>query len=71
MKGGHMIPIEPIITAIIIVGILLILMSGYVKAPPDKAYIISGFRKKPKYHFRVSQETQNSDRKGGNQSPFP
>ena len=48
MKGGHMIPIEPIITAIIIVGILLILMSGYVKAPPDKAYIISGFRKKPK-----------------------
>ncbi|HAJ74502.1 MAG TPA: flotillin family protein, partial [Lachnospiraceae bacterium] len=43
-----MIPIEPIITAIIIVGILLILMSGYVKAPPDKAYIISGFRKKPK-----------------------
>lgn len=48
MKGVHMIPIEPIITAIIIVGILLILMSGYVKAPPDKAYIISGFRKKPK-----------------------
>lgn len=43
-----MISVETIITVIIIAGILLILMSGYVKAPPDKAYIISGFRKKPK-----------------------
>ncbi len=60
MKGGHMIPIEPIITAIIIVGILLILMSGYVKAPPDKAYIISGFRKKPKL-FESMKETTGID----------
>lgn len=35
----------------IVLGILVIviIVSGYVKAPPDKAYIISGIRKKPKY----------------------
>ena len=35
----------PVIIAIIIIAILA---SGYVKSPPDKAYIISGIRKKPK-----------------------
>lgn len=33
---------------IIVVLILFIMMSGYVKASPDTAYIISGLRKKPK-----------------------
>ena len=28
-----------------IVAILVLLACGYVKAPPDTAYIISGFRK--------------------------
>lgn len=37
--------IIPLIIAIIIVSIVV---SGYVKAPPDKAFIISGFRKNPK-----------------------
>lgn len=42
------------ITAPIIIGVvvavllLIIIMSGYVKAPPDIAYVISGPRKKPK-----------------------
>ena len=35
---------------IIVLGlaILLVILSGYVKAPPDQAYIISGLKKKPK-----------------------
>ena len=39
-------PILPIVLVVII--LLGILASGYVKAPPDKAYIISGLRKEPK-----------------------
>jgi len=31
-----------------VVLLLLVLASGYVKAPPDKAFIISGWRKNPK-----------------------
>ena len=39
----------PIILVILAVAIVLgILASGYVKAPPDKVFIISGLRKKPK-----------------------
>ena len=36
------------IPVIIGLAVLLLLMSGYLKAPPDVAYIISGFRKKPR-----------------------
>lgn len=32
----------------VVVFFLIIIMSGYVKAPPDKAYIISGYRKEPR-----------------------
>ena len=32
----------------IVLIVVFILLSGYVKAPPDVAYIISGWRKKPK-----------------------
>ncbi|MCM1524458.1 MAG: SPFH domain-containing protein [Ruminococcus sp.] len=35
-----------IIAAAVIVAVIIILASGYVKAPPDKAYIISGLGKK-------------------------
>ena len=28
--------------------VIILFMTGYVKAPPDKAYIISGFRKEPR-----------------------
>ena len=39
----------PIIIAVIaIIAILAILASGYVKAPPDQAYIISGLKKESK-----------------------
>lgn len=31
----------------VVVIILAILASGYVKAPPDTAFIISGFKKRP------------------------
>lgn len=34
--------------AIVVIIILIILLTGYVKASPDRAYIISGLRKKPK-----------------------
>lgn len=37
-----------IITAVVVIFFLAILASGYVKAPPDMAYIISGFHKKPR-----------------------
>ena len=33
---------------IIIVSILVIILTSYIKAPPDKAFIISGLKKKPK-----------------------
>lgn len=33
---------------VLVVLIIAVLMSGYVKASPDKAYIISGYRKQPK-----------------------
>ena len=37
-----------IIVVIAIIAILAILASGYVKAPPDQAYIISGLKKESK-----------------------
>lgn len=40
--------VEIVIIAMIVIIILAILASGYVKAPPDIAYIISGFKKEPK-----------------------
>ena len=35
-----------IIAAVIVVFVLIIMLTGYKKAPPDTAYIISGLRKK-------------------------
>ena len=43
-----MISIKLIAGIIIVLLILFILLTGYVKAPPDVAYIISGLRKTPK-----------------------
>ena len=37
-----------IVIAIIVIAVLVIMASGYVKASPDTAMIISGLRKKPK-----------------------
>ena len=37
-----------LIAAVVIV-VLVIIASGYVKAPPDQAYIISGGGKRPRY----------------------
>ena len=37
-----------IAAAIVVVFIIIIIISSYVKAPPDKAYIISGLRRNPK-----------------------
>lgn len=43
-------PFVPIIPIAIIIGVILIvsfvITTGYLKAPPDQAYIISGFRRK-------------------------
>ena len=35
-----------IIGGIIAILVIILLATGYVKAPPDQAYIISGFKKK-------------------------
>lgn len=37
------------ISVLVVVGLVIgVFVSGYVKASPDKAYIISGLRKQPK-----------------------
>ena len=38
-------PIVMIGIGIAIISLISLIASGYVKAPPDTAYIISGFRK--------------------------
>lgn len=43
---GLGISLGSIVAILAIIAVLLILFSGYVKAPPDTAFIISGFRKK-------------------------
>ncbi len=40
--------IEYIILGVVVLFVLVIIMTSYVKSPPDKAYIISGLRRKPK-----------------------
>ncbi|MCQ2529394.1 MAG: flotillin family protein [Saccharofermentans sp.] len=37
-----------IVAGVILAIVLVIVLAGYVKAPPDQAYIISGARKKPR-----------------------
>ena len=37
-----------IAAAVVVVFVIVLIISSYVKAPPDKAYIISGLRKNPK-----------------------
>ncbi len=37
-----------ILISILVVALIAIIASGYVKAPPDMAYIISGYKKKPR-----------------------
>lgn len=39
--------------AIPVILVILIFLMGYVKAPPDVAYIISGLRKHPKVLISV------------------
>ena len=41
-------PLPALIPLLVVLLVLLLLLRGYVKAPPDKAFIISGLRKKPK-----------------------
>lgn len=42
------IPILPIAILLAVIVVMILIMSGYVKSPPDVAYIISGIRKNPK-----------------------
>lgn len=37
-----------IVTGVIVLLVIVLIAMGYVKASPDKAYIISGLRKEPK-----------------------
>ena len=42
---------EPWVYAVIIAAVIILLgiiASGYVKAPPDRAFIISGLKREPK-----------------------
>ena len=41
--GGSLLPWLPIAAAAILVAVIL--ATGYVKSPPDQAYIISGLKK--------------------------
>ncbi len=41
-----------LITVAIVVVVIFLLASGYVKAPTDKAFIISGLRKIPSYMLK-------------------
>ena len=45
-SGGF--PILAVILGVVVVLLVLIFLTGYVKAPPDTAMIISGLRKNPK-----------------------
>ena len=38
----------PYIIGIVLFAIIALILSGYIKAPPDKAYIISGRRREPR-----------------------
>ena len=40
--------LRTLVPVILVVFFLIVVLSGYVKAPPDKAFIISGYRKTPK-----------------------
>ena len=44
----NILQLEVILPVLLTILGVVLLLSGYVKASPDTAYIISGFRKKPK-----------------------
>ena len=52
-----------LVPAVIVVIVVLLLLLGYVKAPPDMAYIISGVKKKSKVYQQklryINQEKQD------------
>lgn len=54
-----------IIVGVVVIALILIVMTGYVKSPSDTAYIISGLKKEPMKDFclRVSNEANNIDGK--------
>ena len=37
-----------ILIAVVVIAVLTVILRGYVKAPPDQAYIISGLKKESK-----------------------
>lgn len=39
----------PMIPVVVVIAILIVCLSGYVKAPTDKAFVISGLSKEPKF----------------------
>ena len=40
--------IKYIVLGVVVTLVIVVIMTSYVRSPPDKAYIISGIRKKPK-----------------------
>ena len=47
-NGGIVMEIIVGIVGVVVLGVLGLIAKGYVKAPPDVAYIVSGLRKEPK-----------------------
>ena len=45
---SSLICIIAVVVLVLVALLAVIIASGYVKAPPDTAYIISGFKKEPK-----------------------
>ena len=39
----------PAVIVVAVVVLVVLFLLGYVKAPPDMAYIISGLKKRPRY----------------------
>ena len=48
VTGAGTVPLLGIVGGVFLLFLLLIFVTGYVKAPPDTAMIISGLRKNPK-----------------------
>ena len=48
VTGAGTVPLLGIVSGVFLLFLLLIFVTGYVKAPPDTAMIISGLRKNPK-----------------------
>ena len=53
----YLLPLLPVI--LIVLVLVVIVMLGYVKAPPDQAYIISGLKKREQGPHRPGRDPRS------------